>query len=120
MTARGYALQSPEGDALGEAAMGAPLSFEWQGQRGELLVAEAVGLPGAQFLVSARSQLSVTERLQKELRIKEEGKQSGVLRVALEGDNPNALPPSSTKWAACTCARTWSANRPRRKNPSPF
>lgn len=91
LTARGYALQSPEGDALGEAAIGAPLAFEWQGQRGELLVAEAVGLPGAQFLVSGRSQLSVTEALQKQLRIKEEGKSSGVLRVALEGADPQRI-----------------------------
>lgn len=91
LTAQGYALRSPDGDTLGEAAFGAPLSFEHEGQGGELLVASAVGLPGAQFYVSARSLLSVTEGLQKELKIAEQGKQSGVLRVSLEGADPQRI-----------------------------
>jgi tyrosine-protein kinase Etk/Wzc len=88
LTANGYRLRSADGQALGEAAFGAPLAFELMGNKGELLVASAVGRPGAEFLVSKRSHLQTTEQLQKDLKVAEQGKQSGVLRASLEGADP--------------------------------
>ena len=66
----------------------APLAFTLMGHAGELLVASAVGRPGAEFRVSKKSHLQVTEALQKDLKIAEQGKQSGVLRASLEDDDP--------------------------------
>ena len=88
LTANGYRLHSADGQALGEAAFGAPLAFTLMGHAGELLVASAVGRPGAEFRVSKKSHLQVTEALQKDLKIAEQGKQSGVLRASLEDDDP--------------------------------
>ena len=84
----GYALTGPDGENLGQARVGAPLSFKLEGQAGELLVAEAVGKAGAQFYIKARSVLEVTQQLQKDVKIAEQGKQSGVLRVSLESSRP--------------------------------
>lgn len=88
LTATGYALRDPDGQALGEAAFGQPLAFQLMGHAGELLVASAVGRPGAEFRIAKRSRLQVTEGLQKDLKIAEQGKQSGVLRVSLEDADP--------------------------------
>ncbi|MFC0398968.1 GNVR domain-containing protein [Paraburkholderia rhizosphaerae] len=54
----------------------------------ELMVDEAVGEPGATFEVSRRSRLSTIESLQKALVITEKGKQSDVIGVSLEDNNP--------------------------------
>lgn len=88
LTASGYTLVSPDGAALGQGLMGVPLSFNSDGQSGELLVASAIGQPGAEFYLSASSLLEVTEKLQEKLNISEQGKQSGVIRTTLEGDDP--------------------------------
>ena len=88
LTATGYRLHSADGQALGEAAFGAPLAFTLMGHAGELLVASAVGRPGAEFLVSKKSHLQVTEGLQQQIKIAEQGKQSGVLRASLQDDDP--------------------------------
>lgn len=91
LTANGYALHSADGQTLGQAAFGAPLGFSLMGNQGELQVASAVGQPGAEFYVSKRSHLAVTEGLQGALKIAEQGKQSGVLRGSLEGADPEQI-----------------------------
>ncbi len=91
LNSHGYALYSADGQALGQAAFGSPLGFSLMGQTGELLVASAVGQPGAEFYVSKSSHLAVTEGLQKDIKITEQGKQSGVLRSSLEGADPEQI-----------------------------
>lgn len=91
LTANGYALYSADGQTLGEGAIGTPLDFSLMGQKGELLVTSAVGWPGAEFYVSKRSHLAVTEGLQGALKIVDLGKQSGVMRSSLEGTNPEQI-----------------------------
>lgn len=91
LNANGYALYSADGQMLGQATFGAPLSFTLMGQAGALLVASAVGRPGAEFHVSKRSHLAMTESLQGTLKIAEQGKQSGVLRSSLEGADPEQI-----------------------------
>ncbi len=88
LTANGYRLRDADGNRLGEAAFGQPLAFQLMGHAGELLVASAVGRPGAEFRIAKHSRLQVTEGLQKDLKVTEQGKQSGVLRVSLEGADP--------------------------------
>ena len=91
LTANGYALHSADGQMLGQAAVGSPLSFTLMDQTGELLVANAVGQPGAEFYVSKRSHLAVTEGLQGALKITEQGKSTGILRGSMEGANPEQI-----------------------------
>src|SRR5207244_6687341 len=91
LTAQGFELRSPEGDALGTGRLGEPLRFKHGGRSGELLVASAVGKPGAEFYITPFSRLEVTEKLQKDMNIAEQGKQSGVIRTSLEGADPTRI-----------------------------
>jgi tyrosine-protein kinase Etk/Wzc len=86
--ADGYQLISPEGDVLGQGKPGQPLVFKFEGHPGELLVTQIAGRPGAHFILTKLSRLGVTERLQKELTIAEQGKQSGVIKTSLQGSDP--------------------------------
>ncbi len=91
LTDKGYELVSPSGDKLGQGSFEKPLSFNHEGLPGQLVVGGAVGLPGAEFYISRRSHLAVTEGLQKQMKIAEQGKQSGVLRTTLEGPSPERI-----------------------------
>ena len=88
LAGQGYELISPDGDSLGKGMLKKPLNFKFEGHSGSLLVASAVGLPGAEFYLTRSSRLRTTERLQKDMKIVEQGKQSGVISVSLEGRDP--------------------------------
>jgi tyrosine-protein kinase Etk/Wzc len=88
LTTQGYTLQSSDGEALGQGQFGQPMTFKSNGASGELLLVGAVGLPGAEFYIARSSQLAETEQLQRALNITEQGKQSGVISVSLEGKDP--------------------------------
>jgi tyrosine-protein kinase Etk/Wzc len=90
-TDTGYELVTAEGSKLGQGLVGKPLGFSYQGHSGELLIAKLVGNPGAEFFVTRRSLLGVTQQLQNQMKITEQGRQSGVLRVTLEGPNPDRI-----------------------------
>lgn len=91
LTDKGYQLISPKGDKLGQGVFEKPLAFTYLEQPGQLVVGGAIGKPGAEFYIIRRSHLEVTERLQKEMKIAEQGKQSGVLRSTLEGASPERI-----------------------------
>lgn len=91
LTAQGYELRAPDGAVLGQGRLGESLSFKHAGQSGELLVASAVGKPGAAFYLTSSSRLVVTEKLQKDIKIAEQGKQSGVISISLEGADPTRI-----------------------------
>jgi len=86
-----YRLITPDGEDLGQGQVGQEFHFKIDGAAGRLLVADAQGLPGATFNVTRYFRLEVTEDLQKDLRISEEGKQSGVIRASLEGEDPREV-----------------------------
>jgi tyrosine-protein kinase Etk/Wzc len=88
LTASGYELRSPDGDSLGQGLLGKPLTFTHERQTGTLLVAGAVGHAGAEFYVMHGSSLGATQGLQGALEIIEQGRQSGMLRISLQGANP--------------------------------
>jgi tyrosine-protein kinase Etk/Wzc len=89
LSAQGFELRSNDGQSMGQGRFGELLVFKDQGQTGELLVASAVGVVGAEFYVTLASRLTITEQLQKDLKITEVGKQSGVIRTSLEGADPD-------------------------------
>jgi tyrosine-protein kinase Etk/Wzc len=91
LTDKGYELRSSEGDQLGQAAFGKILTFNHLGQQGQLVVGGAIGKPGAEFYITRRSHLAVTEQMQGSLKIIELGRQSGVLRATLEGTSPERI-----------------------------
>lgn len=88
---KGYELLSPTGEKLGQGNFEKPLAFTYQGHAGQLTVGSAVGMPGAEFYISRRSRLAVTEQLQSRMKIVEQGRSSGVLRSTLEGSNPEQI-----------------------------
>ncbi|HJV84473.1 MAG TPA: polysaccharide biosynthesis tyrosine autokinase [Noviherbaspirillum sp.] len=59
-------------------------------ERGEiaLIVTRLAARPGAQFELIRHAELEAVEKLQKDLRVTEKGKQSGIIAVALEGVDP--------------------------------
>ncbi|MBS0344062.1 MAG: tyrosine protein kinase, partial [Proteobacteria bacterium] len=83
-----YRLISPDGDEVGQGRVGQEMRFELDGVPGRLLVREIQGREGAAFRLTRYFRLEVVEDLQKDMRISEEGKQSGVIRASLEGDDP--------------------------------
>ena len=83
-----YELRNRDGTTLGTGTFGTPLSFQDEGQAGTMLIASAVGKPGAEFRITRASRLSTTESLQRALRITEQGRQSGIVRASLENPDP--------------------------------
>ena len=57
----------------------------------ELLVTSLAAKPGAQFLLSRTSRLATIEKLQRNMAIVEKGKQSDIINVELEGNQPQLI-----------------------------
>ena len=88
ITSVGYQLISPTGETLVTGNFGAEASFLANGLKGTILITSAVAKPGAEFYLSRFSRLAVVEKLQLELGISEQGRQSGVIRTTLAGTEP--------------------------------
>ena len=91
ITSAGYQLISPDGETLATAGFGAETSFLENGRNGTILITSAVAKPGAEFYLSRFSRLAVVEKLQMELGISEQGRQSGVIRTTLAGTEPSKI-----------------------------
>ena len=91
LTDSGYDLLSPDGVLLSQGRWGESMQFFVNGQKGVLLAAAAVGLPGAEFHITRFSHLGVTEGLQGRINITEKGKQSGVINASLQGPDPTRI-----------------------------
>jgi tyrosine-protein kinase Etk/Wzc len=91
ITAGGYDLIAPTGEALAKGVFGTALEFVVDGQKGQLLIAEAVAKPGAEFYLQRFSRLGVIEGLQRSLAITEQGRQSGVILSSLSGPDPDKI-----------------------------
>ena len=86
--AGGFELRQPDHGIALKGRVGERLASETPAGKVEILVVELAGNAAAQFVVQADSRLEVIKDLQKELGISEKGKQSGVIEVRLEGDDP--------------------------------
>ncbi|MFZ3140033.1 polysaccharide biosynthesis tyrosine autokinase [Polaromonas sp.] len=84
-TEGGFELQGPDGQTLVQGKTGTPAEFGIGDDKGRILVIELKAKPGAYFNVARYSRLGVIEQLQKDLTITEQGKQSGVIAVQLQG-----------------------------------
>ncbi|NMM06007.1 polysaccharide biosynthesis tyrosine autokinase [Polaromonas sp.] len=91
ITAAGYDLISPKGETLAKGIFGTTLEFVDAGQKGQLLITEAVAKPGAEFYLKRFSRLGVIEELQRSLAITEQGRQSGVILTSLNGPEPEKI-----------------------------
>lgn len=87
-TEGGFDLYDPDGELLVQGKIGTLASFGTGQDTGRILVTELKAKPGAHFKVARYSRLGVIEELQKDLAISEQGKQSGVISVQLQGNDP--------------------------------
>ncbi|POR55949.1 tyrosine-protein kinase Etk/Wzc [Paraburkholderia eburnea] len=71
-----------------EGRIGVPLHASVPGGAIDLLVGSVEGRPGATFKLVRMSELSAVKALQSRLTISEKGKDSGVIGVVLEGNDP--------------------------------
>ncbi len=90
-TEGGFELRDPDGQALVQGKIGTPASFGTGEDKGRILVTELKAKPGAYFNVVRYSRLDVIEQLQKDLAISEQGKQSGVIALQLQGEDPQKI-----------------------------
>ena len=90
-TEGGFELRGPNGQTLAQGKPGTPTSFGSGEGKGRILVTELKAKPGAYFDVTRYSRLGVIEKLQKELSIAEQGRQSGVIALTLQGTDPQKI-----------------------------
>lgn len=87
-TEAGFELLDEDQQLLAKGQVGTPVAFGPIGEQGRILVAQLNAKPGAHFKVARSSRLGVLEQLQRNLAISEQGKQSGVIAVTLQGPDP--------------------------------
>ncbi|CAM3566369.1 polysaccharide biosynthesis tyrosine autokinase [Polaromonas hydrogenivorans] len=90
-TEGGFELREPGGRTLVQGKVGTPAGFNRGQDKGRILVTELRAKPGAYFNVARYSRLGVIEELQKDLNITEQGKQSGVIALELQGTDPQKI-----------------------------
>lgn len=86
-----YTLRDEENSVEIVGRVGESVSVESGTGKIDLLVENLAAHPGAQFSLVRMARLETIERLQDELNISEKGKQSGIIDVALEGENPKLI-----------------------------
>lgn len=91
VTDAGFELRDPDGRVLAQGKTGELVRFGAAGGEGSLLVSELKARPGAHFELVRASRLKVIERLQQDLVIAEQGRQSGILSVQLQGTDPQQI-----------------------------
>jgi tyrosine-protein kinase Etk/Wzc len=87
-----YTLLGPGSAPLLSGRVGAPAATPpGSPQQVELLVSTLEARPGTRFEVTRRSRLEVVEELQRALRLSEKGTNTGILTMALEGEDPEGI-----------------------------
>ncbi len=90
-TEGGFDLFDSNDQLLAQGKTGALTKFGASDNEGRILVSELRAKPGAHFNVARYSRLGVIEQLQQNLAISEQGKQSGVISVRLQGTDPQKI-----------------------------
>ncbi len=94
VTARAGGRYLLSGEALGgalEGVVGSTLRAAVRGGELELRIGMLEARPGAEFRLRRRSRLGTIERIQHAMMITEQGKQSGIIEVRLQGDDPQQI-----------------------------
>jgi len=81
-------LQDDDGTELAQGRVGAPVSFAIDGQPAVLHVGKLVAAPGTRFRVVALDPAAVYEDMQRNLKVEESGRDSGLVRVSLIDSKP--------------------------------
>ena len=90
-TSNGYILLDPEGETLAEGRVGDTLTWGEGSNAGRVAVHALQAQPSAHFWVVRQSRQAVVESLQSQLSISEKGRQSGVIAVTLQGNDPEQI-----------------------------
>ncbi|WHZ12921.1 MAG: Tyrosine-protein kinase [Burkholderiaceae bacterium] len=88
-TSGGFALHDPQGNTLVQGKVGTPAEFA--DGNGRILVTDLHAKPGAWFTVRRDSRRRVVEELQKRLNISQQGRESGIINVTLQGSDPQQI-----------------------------
>jgi tyrosine-protein kinase Etk/Wzc len=91
LTDAGYTLRDPGGNIVLNGRIGAREVSNVRGDTVEIVVASAKGHPGAEFFVKRHARTSVLGDLQRSITVEEQGRQSGVLRIKMTGQDPDRL-----------------------------
>lgn len=91
VTEGGFELRDPDGQTLVQGKTGTPADFGSGEDKGRILVTELKAKLGAYFNVARYSRLGVIEGLQQQLAISEQGRQSGVIAVQLQGTDAQKI-----------------------------
>lgn len=83
-----WSLQDKEGTELVRGRVGEPVSFTVDGQQARVQVAALQAEPGTRFRVVPLDPDAVYEDMQRNVRVEEAGRESGVVRVSLVDGNP--------------------------------
>lgn len=87
-----YILRGPDGVELLRGKVGENSSARTETGAVDIFVRDLAAHPGTRFRLMRRATVKVIERLQKDLRIVEKGRQSGILQISLEGpDAPGVV-----------------------------
>lgn len=94
-----YSLFDHNGNPLGQGVVGTPLTLTFSlspemsevKPRSRILVTRLTAKPGGQFYVTHESKQKVISALQRNLTIAEQGRQSGIISVKLQGTDPQRL-----------------------------
>ena len=87
----GFKLLDTEGQLLVQGKVGTPVSFGSAQDKSLILVTELKAKPGAHFNVVQSSRLGVIAALQSSLIIGEQGRQSGIISLKLQGTDPKEI-----------------------------
>lgn len=71
--------------------VGTPLTVNTENGKIDLLISKIVGRPGAEFVLTSIPRLTAIEKLQKAMVIGEQGKQSAVIGITLQGKDPQLI-----------------------------
>lgn len=91
VTESGYKLFDYDDNLIVEGKVGEVVPFNSSVFSGRIAIHTLRGNPGAEFIVNSTSRLAVIEDLQKDLSISEKGKQSGVISIRLQGNDPDLI-----------------------------
>jgi len=83
-----YRLDGPSGETLLAGTIGKPAAGEHAGGQVAMYVSDLVARPGTRFTVQKLARSRVVAALQRNIRITEQGKKTGVLILALDGADP--------------------------------
>jgi tyrosine-protein kinase Etk/Wzc len=86
-----FTVNEKESNITLKGSVGTPLNVETEKGPIELRVDQLAANPGAQFLLRRTSRLALIESVQKNLQIAEQGKQSGIIDVRLQGGDAQSV-----------------------------